>query len=91
MVSEKLHEDLDKTASPGADNSSQSLENGAPTHAAPEPTADDSPPKEDVFAWMQVVGAFCLNLNTWYDTQHVHQVRRNVEQSALGHPANPSL
>lgn len=22
-------------------------------------------PKEDFFAWLQVLGAFCLNLNTW--------------------------
>jgi hypothetical protein len=22
-------------------------------------------PKEDAFAWLQVLGAFCLNLNTW--------------------------
>jgi hypothetical protein len=31
---------------------------------------DDHPasslPKEDLVAWLQVLGAFCLNLNTWY-------------------------
>lgn len=26
---------------------------------------DPPPPKEDFFAWLQVVGAFALNLNTW--------------------------
>lgn len=24
-----------------------------------------SPPAEDWFAWLQVLAAFCLNLNTW--------------------------
>lgn len=24
-----------------------------------------SPPAEDAFAWLQVLGAFALNLNTW--------------------------
>ncbi len=31
----------------------------------PEPPAQSSAPKEDLFAWMQVFGAFCLNLTTW--------------------------
>ncbi|KAM3554245.1 hypothetical protein MY1884_006237 [Beauveria asiatica] len=33
----------------------------------PAPSASSSPPqiKEDWRAWMQVLGAFCLNLNTW--------------------------
>ncbi|KJZ79181.1 hypothetical protein HIM_01332 [Hirsutella minnesotensis 3608] len=30
-----------------------------------EATQQPSPPKEDFFAWLQVVGAFFLNLNTW--------------------------
>ena len=30
-----------------------------------EQTQDDEPPKEDLFAWLQTLGAFVLNLNTW--------------------------
>jgi len=25
----------------------------------------DAPPKEGIVAWLQVVGAFCVYLNTW--------------------------
>ena len=31
--------------------------------AVPAPAA--LAPKEDYVAWLQVVGAFCLNMNTW--------------------------
>lgn len=34
--------------------------------ATTEPTFDASPsPNEDWRAWLQVLGAFCINLNTW--------------------------
>lgn len=29
-------------------------------------SASSKQPDEDWFAWLQVLGAFCLNLNTWY-------------------------
>jgi hypothetical protein len=37
---------------------------------AQQTSEDDHPasslPKEDLIAWLQVLGAFCFNLNTWY-------------------------
>ncbi|TQV91608.1 monocarboxylate transporter [Cordyceps javanica] len=42
-------------------NSSLARDNAA----NPDPIASPSHPKEDWRAWMQVLGAFCLNLNTW--------------------------
>ncbi|KAK2593664.1 hypothetical protein QQS21_008633 [Conoideocrella luteorostrata] len=48
----------------GAENVDKSLENGQPTEPAPDAAAG-AEPKEDWFAWLQVLGAFCLNLNTW--------------------------
>lgn len=40
-------------------------ESPAQIQAQAEAKQQDPPPKEDFFAWMQVVGAFALNLNTW--------------------------
>lgn len=41
-------------------------EKDSPAQAQAEPKQQDpSATKEDFFAWMQVVGAFALNLNTW--------------------------
>lgn len=41
-------------------------EKDSPAQDHVEPKQQDPPaPKEDFFAWMQVVGAFALNLNTW--------------------------
>lgn len=35
-------------------------------HAGQETSTDNQTPPEDWFAWLQVLGAFSLNLNTWY-------------------------
>ncbi|KAG8162282.1 hypothetical protein KVR01_008047 [Diaporthe batatas] len=41
-------------------------EKGGPTAARSDPGSQDvAPPEEGFFAWLQVVGAFALNLNTW--------------------------
>lgn len=34
--------------------------------SASPPPERPPPPKENMYAWLQVLGAFCLNLNTWY-------------------------
>jgi hypothetical protein len=41
--------------------------NGVEDHVegSSEPPAQASIPKEDLFAWLQVLGAFFLNLTTW--------------------------
>jgi hypothetical protein len=36
------------------------VQEGQPQKQLPSP-----PPREGLFAWLQVVGAFALNLNTW--------------------------
>ncbi|KAI5921762.1 MFS general substrate transporter [Camillea tinctor] len=42
------------------------LEDGEQIPRQPEHDgAAAAKPKEDLFAWLQVLGAFCLNLNTW--------------------------
>lgn len=43
---------------PDHENCGRDRDEGSPTPAS-------SLPKEDLFAWLQVAGAFVLNLNTW--------------------------
>lgn len=35
-------------------------------HKEQRQSLPSDPAEEDWFAWLQVLGAFCLNLNTWY-------------------------
>ncbi|KAI3396300.1 hypothetical protein diail_12322 [Diaporthe ilicicola] len=63
-----------EAAEPGTDaglahyskNDDVVMEKGDPSQVQSEPKQQDpSPPNEGLFAWLQVVGAFALNLNTW--------------------------
>ncbi|PGG99635.1 hypothetical protein GX51_06190 [Blastomyces parvus] len=44
---------------------SSGLEDGAQQQGDIAESSSPPPPPEDWFAWMQVLGAFCLSLNTW--------------------------
>lgn len=56
--------DTDATVTTDHDVAYETSEKAAQTQR--KPTEQDPPaPKEDLFAWLQVVGAFFLNLNTW--------------------------
>lgn len=56
--------DTDATVTTDHDVAYEASEKAA--HTQSKPTEQDPPtPKEDLCAWLQVVGAFSLNLNTW--------------------------
>ncbi|KAJ6779799.1 hypothetical protein PWT90_01491 [Aphanocladium album] len=67
MAAEKPDDCFHAAEPIASDNSSSSLahDNAANPELPAASPSPPSPPKEDLRAWMQVLGAFCLNLNTW--------------------------
>lgn len=66
-LSKGVHEGGTDTGFPQSSKDGDIItEKGGPAATQSEPERHEvSAQKEDLFAWLQVIGAFALNLNTW--------------------------